>query len=327
VAEAPHQNELDLEDPVDAARPLLTPRKVVIQVLFWLIGIGLLAWIIHGAVWGGGGDWERVFAADWRLVAALIGCTLISTLLNGATFWVTIQSVRRVRMFDMQMLNLVGNMLNYAPIRAGAIARVLYHHRVDRLGLLQIGGWFAMIGYVLVLGVGACFIATLLRESFDLLWALLVVGQMALGALAMQVIAGHPLIVRHGRGIDRILRDHRALWGAVGLRLADIAAFTGRMAAALAILGIALPTSHIVVLAMVALAASLVPFGRLGFREFAVVLAAPRLGGMAEADLPWEQLALIESAGEALFFIPAGAIAMLWYRARWRAAGRRDVAA
>jgi hypothetical protein len=287
-------------------------------VTFWLIGLALLAWIVRGAVRHG--DWERVLAADARLIALLLGCTVASWLINAATFWVTIQSIRRVRLHDMAMLNLAANLLNYAPIRAGAIARVLYHHRVDRLGLLQIGGWFALLGYLVALSIAACFIATLLWDRFDLVWVALVAGQMVLGALAAQVIAGHRLIVRHGRGIDRILHDHRAIWSAVALRLADIAAFAGRMWAALLILGIHLPPTHAVALAMVALAASLVPFGRVGFREFAVGLVAARLGAMADIELPWEQLALIESAGEAIFFIPAGALALLWYRKRWREA-------
>ncbi len=295
------------------------PRKIALQALFWCVGLGLLGWIVYRAYEYG--DWSRLWHAKPLHIFMLIGCTVLSWVLNGATFWITIQPLRRVRMYDMLMLNLVGNMLNYAPIRAGAIARVLYHHRVDRLELLQIGAWFAMIGYVLLLGIASCVVAWLVRGDFDPIWAALVLGQIALGALATRALAGHPLVMKHGRGIGRLLRDHRALWGAAVLRVIDIAAFTGRMFAALLILEITLPTEHVIVLAMVALASSLIPFGRVGFREFCVAVVAARLGAMESVgDVPWEQLALVESAGEAIFYVPAGIFALRWYRRKWRAA-------
>lgn len=299
---------------------LFAPRRVALQIGLWLLGLGLLAWIIYGAVQKG--DWEKFIHADPLLIFLLLGCTVLSWLLNGATFWITIQPLRRVRLYDMLMLNLVGNMLNYAPIRAGAIARILYHHRVDRLGLLQIGAWFAMIGYVLVLGLLACVVATLFWPVFDAIWVGLVLGQIGVGALATRTLAGHSIFERHGRGIDRLFRNHAALWGAAVLRILDIVAFTGRMYAALLVIGIALPATHVVVLAMVALASSLIPLGRVGFREFCVTIAAARLGDMAGLsgadDLPWEQLALVESAGEAVFILPMGLLALRWYRRRWR---------
>ena len=303
----------------------VSPRKLAMQAIFWVIGLALLAWIIQRALQNG--DWGKLAAADPALIVVLLGCTVASAVINGTAFWVTIQSIRRVRWVDMQLLNLAGNMLNYAPVRLGALARVVYHHRVDRLSLLQIGAWFGLIGYVLALGVGSCLLATVIYDRFDLVWVLLVVSQMALGGIATQLVVGHPLIVAHGRGIDRMARDHRAMWGLIILRLADIAAFTGRMAAALYILEIHLPLAHIVVLAVVALASSLIPFGRVGFREFCVAIVAARLGAASsDVDLPWEQLALVESAGEALVYIPAGILAMIWYRRRWREAGDASAA-
>jgi hypothetical protein len=300
---------------------LFEPRKLVLQILFWLVGLALLGWIIHRAIRTG--DWERLWNSDPRLILMLIGCTAASWLFNGATFWITIQPVRRIRLSDMLLLNLVGNMLNYAPIRAGAIARILYHHRVDRLGLLQIGAWFGMIAYILLLGVTSCIVATMLWTQFDLIWIGLVLGQITLGALATRAVVGHPLIVRHGRGIDRLFRNHLGLIGATSLRILDIAAFAGRMYAALLILGIELPITHAVILAVVALAASLIPFGRMGFREFCVAVAAAKLGELSGLDnVPWEQMALVESAGEAIFYIPLGIIAMRWYRRRWLASSK-----
>lgn len=296
---------------------MLSPAKIAVQLLGFAIGLALLAWCIKGAIEKGG--WDKLAHASPALVAAMLGCTLLSAFINGSTFWITAQALKPLRFRDMQWLNLVANMLNYAPIRLGALARVLYHLRVDRLGLLQIGGWFAFIGYALALGVGSCLLATLARDRIDWIWAVLVLGQMVLGGLLIRVFVGNRLLARYGQGVERILADRRALWGALGLRLVDLAAYSARMAIAMSILDIVLPTSHVIILALVALAASLIPFGRLGFREFCVWITAQRLSMLAPVvDSNMQQLALVESAGEALIFIPLGAIALLWYRRRWR---------
>ncbi len=292
---------------------------MLLQLAGFSVGIALLVWVIQNAA--ANGQWEKVFHTDPKLFVALISFSLASSFLNGSTFWITVQPIKRLQFWHMQWLNLAGNMLNYAPIRLGAISRVLYHVHVDRLTLLQITAWFGMILYILMLGVGSCVLATLARPSIDWIWAAMVVGQMILGGLFTRFFVGHPLIVKHGRGIDRMLSEHRPLWGAMILRLADIGAFTGRMAVALMILDITLPYSNIIILALVAFLAQLIPFGRLGFREFCVAVAATRLGeysGAISENVPWEQLALIESAGEAIVFIPGGALALLWYRKRWR---------
>jgi hypothetical protein len=87
------------------------------------------------------------------------------------------------------------------------------------------------------------------------------------------------------------------------------------MAVAAAILGIELEPSHVVKLAMVALAAQLIPFGRVGFREAAVAATGVHV---VDVEGNMNQLALLESAGEALVFIPLGILALIWFLPRWR---------
>jgi hypothetical protein len=281
------------------------------------VGLALLAWIIYNAL--GEGDWGRIARADPRLIAAMLGFTLVSALLNGSTFWITVQPIAPLRFWDLQRLNVVANMLNYAPVRLGAIARVLYHLRLDGLGLLQIGAWFSFIGYTLALGIASCVLATIAHARVDWIWAGLVAAQLLLGAMAIRVVGGLPLVARHGRGIDRMINDHRSLWGAIVLRVTDLGAFTGRMAVAAAILDISLAPGQIVVLALVALAAQLIPFGRVGFREFCVAATGHQLSLLAsDAEHNMNQLALIESAGEALVFVTLGVLLLPWLRKRWR---------
>lgn len=295
------------------AKALLTPTKILMQLTGFVVGLALLVWIIHSAIREG--DWEKLFDADPRLVAALLGCSLLSAFLNGSMFWITVRPIKRLGFWDLQRVNIVAYMLNYAPIRLGAIARVLYHLRVDGLGLLQVGAWFSLIGYTLALAMGSWLLATLVHPDIDWLWAGLVVVQLLMGGMALRIFCSLPLIVRHGRGIDRMVTDPLALGGSIVLRVVDLGAFTGRMAVAAAILGIELEPSHVVKLAMVALAAQLIPFGRVGFREAAVAATGVHV---VDVEGNMNQLALLESAGEALVFIPLGMLALFWFLPRWR---------
>lgn len=312
---------------------LLSPRKAALQVFAWLVGLALLAWVIKGAIETGSGSgaenapsaWDRIRHAPPLLLVSLLGCTLASAIFNGTTFWITVQPLKPLRWLHMQLLNLVANMLNYAPVRLGAVARIAYHMRVDRLSLIQIGGWFTLIAYVLFLGIGSALLATLVRDRVDWLWLALMLGQMIVGGAALRFIASIPIIARHARGLDKMALHRQGVWGAIGLRVIDLGAYAGRMGAAMTMLGMHLPWSHVVVLAMVALLSSLLPVGRLGFREYLVSLAAARLSmEAATIDAAFKQLALLESAGEALVFIPLGIAAVPWYRKRWREAGKRQ---
>ncbi len=306
---------------------LLSTKKVIGQLIGFAIGAALLVWCIKLAI--SGGDWSKLAEADPLLIAALLGCTCVSLFINGTTFWITAEPIKQMKLWDLQRLNLACNLLNYAPIRAGAIARVIYHMRIDGLSFLQIGAWFAAIIYIMAMGVGACLTATLIRVNIDWLWALIVIGLLLIGGLLTRVIISHGLFAKYGQGVDRILLNHRAYWIATVLRLVDLGAFIGRMAAAVAILDLheQLQTHHLVILAIVAFAARLIPLGRVGIAEAVVTALAAWFatlgieGSTIDAVInesgPWAQLALVESAGEALILIPTGAIALIWLRKRW----------
>jgi hypothetical protein len=189
--------------------------------------------------------------------------------------------------------------------------------------VLRLGGWFASVLVTMALCIGSAVVATALRPALDWLWLALLLGQVALGGVLLQAMMNQTVIVRFGRGMHHMLAHPPALWGAIGLRMIDIAAFVGRMACAVAIMQLDLSAADIVLLALATLALTLNPLGRFGFREAGVALVAQRLASGVSADQlegHMAQLALIESAGEALVFIPLGAVALLWYRRRWLAA-------
>ncbi len=301
---------------------VLSTRKLATQITGFLIGAALLAWCIHTAVQGG--DWSRIKEASPWLIAGLAACSIVSLATNGAMFWLFIRPVRPVGFRAMQWLNLVAGLLNFLPVRVGMVARVAYHLKVDRMPLLLLGGWFAAITYVLAMAIGVCVLATLVRPEMDWIWIALIAGMLLLGGGLTRTMMLLPFVVRHGRGMDRMLSDRRTLWGGIVLRLVDISAYLGRMACAAAILGLNLPWSDIMILAIMALAFSVNPLGRFGFREWALTIVATRLiaADMTEAEIQATsaQLALIDSAGEAIVAIPAGAIALFWYVRQWRAA-------
>jgi len=304
---------------------LLAPRRIAVQIIGFVIGIALLAWCIWIAVDNGEDAWDRLAHADPRLVIGLALCSVVSLVVNGTNFWLVARPVRRLRLRDMISLNLAAAVLNYAPIRAGMIARIAYHLRVDRLTVLQVAAWFSAIAYVLLLTLGAFIAATIIHPELDLLWAALLAGQLLLGGVLTWAIMGQPVIARYGRGMDRMLRAPTCLWGGIVLRLVDIGAFAGRMACAVAILDLTLSTGDTLVLGASTLALSLNPLGRTGFREIAVAFVASRLASpdlaTTQVDGQMATLALIESAGEALVAIPAGVVALFWYRKRWVSAG------
>jgi hypothetical protein len=316
-ADADSARALDAEP----GRQMLKPRRLIVEALGFLVGLALLIWCISEAVKGG--DWDRVLHADPFLIAGLMLCTIVSLLANGAIFWLTVQPISPLRLRDMVLLNLVTSVLNYAPIRAGLIARIAYHLRVDRLTLVQIGAWLAAVGITLAATIGAVVAATLLRPELDWLWALLLAATLAAGGLLLGAVSRRPVVSRLTRGMEQMLARPACLWGAIGLRLIDVAAFAGRMACAVAILDLPLDARQSLLLAMATIVLTLFPLGRVGYREAGVALAASFIGmGGEEFDAARSQLALVESAGEAMVAIPLGAASLLWYRARWKAARR-----
>ncbi len=302
------------------------PRKLAISLLGFAAGIALLVWVIARAV----GDeqaregWDRMRDASPWLVLAMLACTLASSVVNALSFQLTARPIGGVSGWDLQRLNFVAGFLNYLPVRLGPLARIGWHLTVDRMRVLALTGWFAVMGIMVILVLGPALVATFARPQLDWIWAALLVVQIAIAVLMLRW-TGAILLRRHGRDAERILRARGVLWGAAALRLCDVAAFWGRMWAASAILGMAFTPGELLLLALVAYVGSLVPFGRAGFQQFLVASAAGWIQMEAEAlGSGMAQLALLESAAEFGFYLVTGAICLPWYRTGMtRAAERR----
>ena len=312
---------------------LISPRKMAMQIVGFAFGLALLVWCIVGAARGG--DWNAVTSAPPHLVLGLMACTLVSLAANGVIFWVVIRPVQPLKLHHLMMLNVTTAVLNYAPIRAGLIARIAYHLRVDRMPLVIMGGWFAAIAYTTVMALAAVIVATLLQQSYELSWMswagivaaqIVAAGVITIGFIgAAQMFLTTEFVHRIGRGMHRMVREPVPLWSALTLRLVDIGAFMGRMYCAAAIIGLdqKLSGTQLALLGVTALVMTLFPLGRVGYREAGVALVAPYLVGIDDINAALKQLALLESAGEAIVAIPLGSLALLWYRKRWISAGKR----
>lgn len=357
-AEAESEADADADTPSSDAivRHRLRPGRLAVQVIASLVGLGLFIWIIARA-WKSGSVDDALKDATAGELALLLGSTVISLAANGAMFWILYEPVRREherRRLDAARtpapadppatapattaptaplphltftglfhLNTAVSFLNYAPIRLGLIIRLLYHRKVDGLGLATLFAWMAAYGFVYLGMIGSVLLATMLRPSFDIWWFVLFASSAVLG-VALLIHAGRIRFIRERlRGADRYFSHPVGVIGSIALRIIDTVAYGGRLYVAFAIIGIELSMRDAVLLTLTSMLTSMVlPIANLGFRDIAVtwlgsLLTQPELKEFVPGA------ALIDRAGEAIVFIPFGIISCLWLWQRWRRRGRR----
>ncbi|MBC24386.1 MAG: hypothetical protein CMJ32_10790 [Phycisphaerae bacterium] len=309
----------------EVARRVLTPRKIVVQAIGFVIGSILLAWCIWTAITNG--EWERLENAEWWMVAALIGCSFISAIINGTIFWRTAWPLKRMKWIDLQSINLTASLLNYAPIRLGLVFRYMYHYRMDGLGIIPITTWFVAVTLVLFACVSGAIMTTIIHPHLDITWALLLIAWVIVSAAILWTAARTEAARRIARGREQLLADTRTLVANYLLRMCDLAAWTARMTIAAMILDLPLTMAETFLISMAAIALSLNPLGRFGFREATVAIVAghivsERMDGDLEGTMA--QLALVESAGEAVINIGLGLVAAIWVGYRWNTREQED---
>ena len=295
----------------------LSSRSWFWQVLGFGLGVWLFCTVLQGAMQAG--DFSAFREADPMLLGLMFLLSLVSSVCNAALFTSVSRPLNNqppLSLRRMVPLNFSCGALNYAPFRLGALARVAWHVRVDGMNASRVSALMAMAGgWYLLVGLAA-FGALWLRPSAD--WGTLGLGLLLLPAgwgLGRMVIAKLPGgLFREARPM---LNNPRASLECAGLRLLDVLCFTARLLVGAKILGIELGFGEGVLLAVVATFASLVPFGRLGFREAGVAGAAGAIGGI-DPGLR-DQLSLLDSAAEAAAYVPLGlALSVLWLRPHFK---------
>lgn len=320
---APSEAEAaEIESELAAARHrALDWRRLAIQSLAFLVGVALIVWIVSRAA-RDPTVWQRLRSADPGVVAALLGCSVASLLLNGAIFWVAVQPVRRLGMAELQWVNAFAALVNYAPVRLGLLVRIVWHLRVDRMHVREVVAWFVNVTYTVLVPLGAAITASLLIGALDGWLVALTVGLIAVGAVAAPRVARLPFVARRCGGLERVITDRRALVGALTLRTLDLVCWTLRVVLAVRILGIDLTPGQSVMVAMASLAMSLFPTGQLGIREATVAFLAARMaiGDPDALDSQAKALAVVESASQFAVTLPAGVLAAFMLARRWRRA-------
>jgi hypothetical protein len=297
--------------------------RIAVQVAGFAIGCALVAWCAQRALSKGGDGLAKLRDADPALVMVLLGATFVSILCSGYTFLAMARPLRRFSAIEMQAVNLMASLFNYAPVRLGLALRCAFHWRVERMSATDIAAWIAGVAIVTLGALGSALAAGLVQlplgraePRLDWLWFATYAACLLAGSALTLSFGRIPLLRRFLKGGERVLSSPRALAESLVFRSIDLAMWGLRMWAAAKIVGVTLGPAQAMLLAAVAVLGAGNPLGRIGWREALVALVAPLVvGGGAspeELDALTSQMALLESAGEAAITIPLGILGALW---------------
>ncbi len=312
----------------------LSRGKAIVQVLGFLVGLALVAWVVQGAI-AAANDPTRsglleCLRAAWStrpwLVVGIAATTLASMVIDGALFWLVLLPVRRLAFMEIQWLTYAAALSNLFPVRLGVPVRYAYHMRANRLTFWQCTAWFVAVTLVILSALGAVVVATALDGHPDARWGLIVLVVLALAGFALRWTVTIGPIRARLHGWDRMLTTPRTYWAGALLRVVEVLLWIVRMWCAAEILELGMDFATVTILGVAAIAVMLNPLGRIGFREATTVLVASWLAGrgvdLAHVDGGFQQLAILESFGEMLTTIPVGIVALpmvlRWYRVRRR---------
>ncbi len=320
-------NEIDTVSEIARARPPLW--KMMLQSLAFVIGIGLLYWVIHRAV--SGNELSRLQDASAFQLCMLIVCTLVSVVANGAIFWILIRPAARIPMLDIQLVNCVVNLINYLPVRMGIVTRIVHHRKVDHLPYLTMIAWYAAIATVTFMVFGAVLVSTMLRPVVDWWWLAILCVVLLVGVLMLSIVTSHRLFEKRLRGAESILNHRGYLIGAVVFRLVDSFAYGGRLYFALTITGLSVSFRDWMYLTIISMMSGMLPAGSFGFREAAIAYLGQHVTSIESEDgALLDQLAaaaVFDRGSEVLVFVPLGILCLIWMLRKWRSATRNTEAA
>lgn len=299
---------------------------MAVQVAGFAVGCALVAWCAARAFRDGADGLDKLRQAPPELVATLLGATLVSTICSGLTFQALGRPIRKFRFLEMQAVNLMASLFNYAPVRLGLVLRLAFHWRVDGIPLTASAAWIVAVAVVTFGTLASALVAGLVQlrasggeAALDVVWFATYLGCILAGATGTILLCRAPVFRRFLRGGERVLTDTRAFSSGLALRTVDLSMWGVRMWAAAKIVGLSLNPAQAVLLAAVAILGAGNPLGRIGWREALVAVVAPYVAtGGGDADAMFAQLALLESAGEAALALPLGVLGAIWCAVRLR---------
>lgn len=342
----------------------MSPLQLAVQALGFLLGIGIFGYIIYTAVTGENGrQLRRLLEAPLWMPAAAVGLTLLAIALDGLIFWVQLRPEKKLPALDALSTNAVAMLLGFLPFKPSAVARFVIHKVRDGMPFIMTAGWIAAAAFNVLLVTLAILVGTVLRPGLDAVWFIAVSTVIAIGTVAIVLLAGW---FRGDRGVARLERFTRPL--SIGplkklrepqtlrnlqtaatfashghatatcmvLRVAFLLALGARFWVVAAALGIQfgnITAALLVLPAVFFLIQAASPVGGLGFREIALTRLAGYVGlttaslaadgGSLQATDLMTLIALTATATEIVTLIPVALAGAAWLRLDRVIAGRK----
>jgi hypothetical protein len=185
-------------------RSAIKGGRLVVQVAAFAIGIGLLAWFIHVALSPANKEkLQTLWRAPASDIAGLLGLSLLSLTLNGASFWIVLWPVRRLKLVDVEATNALASFLSYLPFKLSAVSRFVVHNRRDGVPLMTIAAWMGAAGAVIIAALTPPVAAGVWRGHVDLLFFVAMFGGLAVTYL---LTLGLAMTFAHAAGLARLHR-------------------------------------------------------------------------------------------------------------------------
>ena len=317
-----------------------SPVRIAVQVALFAVGLGLFAWAIGLALRPDNRELlsEKLQEAGPGGIAMLVGLSVVTIILNGLLFLVTIRPVMKLRASDMVAVNACATLLSMLPFKLSLLFRTVVHNRRDGVPLFTIGSWFGVMSLLLFAFFGPITGISSWRRDIDLLWIVLTPGAV-LGLFVLiwwlaGRFSGDVGLARFIRWIDFLrikglsrfvrsdtyakmhagvvmLADWRALLWVLVIRIADMVTLTARFWIAAEILDVQLGLEGSVLLACIYfLTGAISPAGQLGSREAAVIASATVLAMTDPERLA--PVALLITGTELLAMIATAGIGIIW---------------
>lgn len=315
--------------------------RLIVQVVGALVGLGLLAWVVWTA-FKNRELLERLMHAPPRLLMALFGFSILSLLLNGLAFWITLRPVKRIRLADMQATNAVASALAIPPLKLSVVWRILIHNRRDQVPILTIGAYLAANAVVVLAVVVPMALVGLWRRQVDAMYGIASLAGvlLALGAVHVgtRLFAHEPGLARiqriagvlRLRPLDRLLasrafaRLHHALailshlptlLGAAAARTLDILSQSSRFVVAAMAVGVTISFEKAVLVGSVFYLIGVAsPAGALGSREGGSTLLADALNLAGTSRAAYAVIILAVSLSEMLVWMVGAGLSLLYIR-------------
>lgn len=178
------------------------PLQLALQIVGFLAGLALLGWCVTVALRPENRDQlARLREAQPWEIAALLGLTATSLIVNGLSFWATIRPIRPIAAPAVLATNALATFLNYLPFKVGALVRIAIHNRRDRVPLLTIGAWFAAMTVLISAALTPLISASFWRRTIDGPWWAASIGGLVTCYLA---VVGVARLFAGPRGLARL---------------------------------------------------------------------------------------------------------------------------